>query len=77
MGEVSALHNKAVVKTKQGDQDLFASPQPTGKAAFQISNSLESPGMGRDTESTHVANTSLGMAGAIPGGNVGLQVQLL
>lgn len=39
-----ALYNKTVVKTKRGGQDLLASLQPTGKATFQISNSLEGRG---------------------------------
>lgn len=67
MSEIPDPHNKTIVKTKQDGQDPLVSPQPTGKATFQISNRPKHQLMGRETESTHVTKTSVGMAGAILG----------
>lgn len=75
MGEIPALHNKTIVKTKQDGQDpskmaktCLPLPRTPVKATFQISNRPRHQLMGRDTESTHVTKTSLGTAGAIPVG---------
>lgn len=71
MSEITALHDKTVVKIKGEEaQDPLVSRQPIGKATFQISNRLEGRSVSvckEDTESSHHATkTSLGVAGAIP-----------